>query len=415
MPPRKSRWLFADMNAFFATCEQQEKPELRGKPVGIVPLMADNACVIASSYEAKKLGVPTGSSAREARRVCPSIHLQEANPKMYMDYHRQLEALFKEMLPEPKDLSVDEIACRLNSNERSYSDEVNLARHLKKRIREEIGDYMICSIGLAPNCWLAKVASSMHKPNGLVLLRLDDLPQALLGLNLTDLPGIARRMHRRLAEHGIHTVERLCAAPRHLLRAAWGGVVGERWWYMLRGCEEADYAPLSFFGLSPHNIGHSHVLAPNMRRLEHARQIMMRLTMRAVDRMRRRGFVARGLHIYVELRNELTYATMPWGASSEPRIPAGDHVTWLATVNRLWDRMPSPAPGYRPLHVGMVLTRLLPRAWATQSLFEEDIQREYTSDTIDRMNRRFGQGTVGLLSAYAPQWRAPERIAFGKV
>lgn len=403
------------MNAFFATCEQQEKPELRGKPVGIVPLLANNACVIASSYEAKALGVKTGLLANEARRICPTIHLQEANPKIYLDYHRQLEALFEEMLPDQKALSVDEIACRLAANERSYSDEVNLARRLKKRIRDEIGEYMACSIGLAPNCWLAKVASGMQKPNGLVLLRQEDLPQALCGLRLTDLPGIARRMHKRLAAHGIHTIEHLFQAPRHVLRAAWGGVVGERWWFMLRGCEQADYSPLSFYDQGPQNIGHSHVLAPNMRRREAARQIMMRLTMKAVDRMRRRGYVAQGMEIYVEIRNDQTFASYTWGAKSEPRRPAGDHVTWLATVNRLWGRMPDLAPGFRPLHVSMMLTRLLPRSSATASLFEEDILRERLSDTIDSANRRFGQGAVGLLSAYAPQWRAPERISFGKV
>lgn len=333
LPEHSARWLFADMNAFFATCEQQEKPELRGKPVGIVPLLADNACVIASSYEAKRLGVNTGLLAHEARRICPTIHLQEANPKIYLDYHRQLEVLFEEMLPKPKALSVDEIACRLWANERSYSDEVNLARRLKKRIHDEIGDHMICSVGLAPNCWLAKVCAGMQKPNGLVLLRQEDLPHALAGLKLTDLPGIARRMHKRLAAHGIHTVEHLYQAPRHKLKAAWGGVVGERWWFMLRGYEQADYSPLTFYDQGPQNMGHSHVLGPNMRRLESARQIMMRLTMKAVDRMRRRDYVAQGLHIFLELRNDQTFESVSWGAKSEPRRPAGDHVTWLAAVN----------------------------------------------------------------------------------
>lgn len=415
LPERSARWLFADMNAFFATCEQQEKPELRGKPVGIVPLLADNACVIASSYEAKALGVKTGLLAHEARRICPTIHLQEANPKIYLDYHRQLEVLFEEMFPEPKALSVDEIACRLWANERSYSDEVNLARRLKRRIHDEIGEYMSCSVGLAPNCWLAKVSASLQKPNGLVLMRQEDLPHALASLKLTDLPGIARRMHKRLAAHGIHTVEQLYQAPRHVLKAAWGGVVGERWWFMLRGFEQADYSPLSFYGQGPQNMGHSHVLGPNMRRLESARQIMMRLTMKAVDRMRRRDYMAQGLYINLELRNDQTFASITWGAKSEPRRPSGDHVTWLGTVNQLWDRMPVFAPGFRPLHVSMVLTRLLPRSHVTGSLFEEDRRPERVSDTIDSANRRFGQGSVGLLSAYAPQWRAPERISFGKV
>ena len=90
-------------------------------------------------------------------------------------------------------------------------------------------------------------------------------------------------------------------------------------------------------------------------------------------------------------------------------------MTWLAAVTQLWDRMPAFAPGFRPLHVSMVLTRLLPRSYVTASLFDEDRRPEQLSGTIDSANRRFGQGTVGLLSAYAPQWRAPERISFGKV
>ncbi len=257
------RWLFLDMNLFFASCEQQEQPELRGRPVAVAPVDSDATSCIAASYEAKAYGVKCGTNVGEARRLCPELVVICGNHSVYAEYHRRIIWLLKAMLPDVRKLSVDEMACRLSANERTEGDAVHLARQVKKQMRVHVGDYMFCSIGMAPNIFLSKVASELHKPNGLVVLRNEDIPAMLTNLTLRDFPGIGRKMLERLNAFGIESVADLYAADRSLLRLAWGGVLGERWWFMLRGDQSCDYAGQQ--SAETKSVSHSHVLAPELR------------------------------------------------------------------------------------------------------------------------------------------------------
>ena len=126
-------WLFLDMNAFFASVEQQERPDLRGRPVAVVPVLADTTCCIAASYEAKAFGVKTGTNVAEARRLCPHLHLIEARHGPYRAYHEAIKAVVEDCLPEPRVLSVDEMACRLWANEREVRDAVAMGERIKRR------------------------------------------------------------------------------------------------------------------------------------------------------------------------------------------------------------------------------------------------------------------------------------------
>ena len=166
-------WLFVDMNSFFASVEQDARPELRGRPVGIVPMMADTTCCIAASYEAKSFGVKTGTMVADAKRMCPGLVLVEARHELYVAYHHRIVEAVESCLPVTAVRSVDEMACRLMGRERPLLAAMKLGRQVKARILERVGPMMRSSVGLATNRYLAKVASDMEKPDGLVALTPD--------------------------------------------------------------------------------------------------------------------------------------------------------------------------------------------------------------------------------------------------
>ncbi len=163
-------WLFVDLNSYFASVEQEIRPELRGRPVGIVPMMADTTVCIAASYEAKACGVKTGTVVADAKRMCPGLVLVEARHEIYVDYHHRIVEAVESCLPVTAVLSIDEMACRLMGRERPLLAAMELGRKVKARIRERVGPMLRSSVGLATNRYLAKVASDMEKPDGLVAL-----------------------------------------------------------------------------------------------------------------------------------------------------------------------------------------------------------------------------------------------------
>ncbi len=228
-------WLFVDLNSYFASVEQQDRPELRGKPVGVVPMMADTTCCIAASYEAKAHGVKTGTIVADAKKMCPNIVLVEARHEIYVDYHHRIVEAVESCLPVTAVMSIDEMACRLMGRERPLLAALELGRKVKATIREQVGPMLRSSVGLATSRYLSKVASDMEKPDGLVALTLDMLPEALRRLTLRDLPGIGAKTEKRLNEKGIHTMDDLMRLDCEQAGQLWGSVWGERLWHWLRG------------------------------------------------------------------------------------------------------------------------------------------------------------------------------------
>ena len=163
-------WLFVDLNSYFASVEQEVRPDLRGRPVGVVPMMADTTVCIAASYEAKAFGVKTGTMVGDAKRMCPEIVLVEARHELYVDYHHRVVEAVESCLPVTAVLSIDEMACRLMGRERPLLAAMELGRKVKATIREKVGPMLRSSVGLATNRYLAKVASDMEKPDGLIAL-----------------------------------------------------------------------------------------------------------------------------------------------------------------------------------------------------------------------------------------------------
>lgn len=294
------QWLFLDLNAFFASCEQQENPALRGKPVIVVQTLTDSAVAIAASYAAKGFGIKTGTLMREARRLCPHVVAVQANQRLYTEYHERIRAAVDTCLPVEKVCSIDEMACRLMGTERQVAVARELALKVKRALREQVGECLTCSIGIAPNMFLGKVGSDLQKPDGLTVITQDDLPGILIGLELQDIYGIGRRMEERLHRAGILTVEQLWKATPFQLRRVWGGVNGLLFRQMLHGVDIQP--PSSRFSKS---IGHQHVLEPELRTKKGAPDFAQHLLTKAAERLRRGDYYCRRLGVHLSWTGDL--------------------------------------------------------------------------------------------------------------
>ena len=295
-PPSSIGWLFLDLNSYFASVEQQLQPELRGKPVAVVPLETDATCAIAASYEAKAFGIKTGTPIYEAKKMCPELICVLANHENYVDFHHRIIAEVDRHIPVSDIASIDEMACELDVSQRNPQAAIELGKQIKRGIHENIGQAVSCSIGLAPNRFLAKVATELQKPDGLVVIEPQDIPAKLLNLSFNDIPGIGRAMQHRLSNVGVHTMPQLYALHPKEMRAIWRSVEGERLFYKLRGIEIAKEET------KKRVVGHSHVLAPENRPEPEAKRISQRLLLKAASRVRRLEYYA--THLSVGLRVE---------------------------------------------------------------------------------------------------------------
>ena len=377
------QWLFLDLNAFFASCEQQDTPALRGKPIIIVQTLTDSACAIAASYPAKRLGITTGTLVSEARRICPDVITVQANHRLYTDFHERILKAVDTCLPIEKVLSIDEMACRLMGNERQVPAARELAAKVKSALREQVGECLTCSIGLAPNVFLGKVGSDLQKPDGLVVITHDNLPDILLGLELQEIYGIGARMEERLNRAGIYTVAELWQATPARLRQVWGGINGLLFHQMLHGVDIQP--PSSKFAKS---MGHQHVLDPELRTKEGAQNFSRHLLTKAGERLRRGDYFCRRLGLHLSWLSDLGSW---WNETTfgETR----DTAFLLARLDQLW----ATVTPYKPLSVGVVLLDLVPAAQHQPDLFDAANERRHRlSPVIDRINDRYGRYAVGF-------------------
>jgi DNA polymerase-4 len=220
--------MYIDMNCYFASCEQQRHPELRGKPLGVVTYDSPNAAVIAASKEAKKIGVKGGMRLQEYLALCPDMITISTHPSWYRIIHVDVMAILRSYCDDVIPKSIDEAVLNFNSYRFVYNDLTEVARNIKADIKKKY-DYLTCSIGIAPNSFLAKLGSNRQKTDGLVTITPDNLDEHLAQMKLTDLTGIAANNERRLRLIGINTPLEMRHSSPALLRKAFGGVVGNYW------------------------------------------------------------------------------------------------------------------------------------------------------------------------------------------
>lgn len=391
--------LFVDLNSFFASVEQQLQPDLRGKPVAVVPMLTDSTCCIAASYEAKAFGVKTGTGVGEAKRLCPNLRVVEAHHERYVEFHHRIVAAVESCVPVHSVHSVDEMCCRLMQNECAPERAVEIAGRVKQAIYQQAGECMRCSIGIATNRYLAKVATDMQKPDGLVVIQHHDLPQKLHALQLTDLPGIASRMERQLNQRGIHTVAQLCALNEYDMIRVFHSIVGRYWHRWLRGDDVTDQVT------HRRSIGHQHVLPPALRNDADARAVTVRLLHKAAARARLLGYWAHRLTLSVRHMHQPGW--WRWIKLSGTQ----DTLEMIEALTRLWNQRPR----HQPLCVSITLDHLTAGQCTTQPLFPEQQSRVALCAAMDRLNYKYRRNLVYAGAMHTARGSAPLRIAFSRV
>jgi DNA polymerase IV len=406
--------LFVDFNSFFASVEQYDEPRLRGRPVAVVPVMAPTTCCIAASYEAKSTGIKTGTPVWEALQLCPELVVIQARPARYVQLHHQLMAAIQHCIPHGKPESIDEVPCWLIGRERQRDNAEKIAHTIKQEfIQRGFSPAIRCSIGIAPNKFLAKTASDMQKPDGLTILELNDLPRALHTLELRDLCGIGPNMEYRLNAGGIFTVEQLCNASSKQLRTIWHSLEGERFWMLLRGIDVPERKT------NRSSIGHSHVLNPELRTYEGARSVLFKLLAKAAMRLRHEEFLASALSIRMKFvgtplrfERDLNFAPMCDTPSLLHLLGEQLQAISRAIEKRRWNIRQHP-----PLSVAVTLHGLVQGIEVSKSLLSEKNRSRNISSVLDKVNQRFGNNSVyfGAMQNALSKNAAPMRIPFSKI
>ncbi|MGB4058033.1 MAG: impB/mucB/samB family protein [Alphaproteobacteria bacterium] len=412
-PPDSLRWLYVDFNSYFASVEQQLNPSLRGKPIAILPVETDSTCAIAASYEAKAFGVKTGTPIYEAKKICPGIICVLAQHNRYVEFHELLLDEIGRHIPVNKVCSIDEMACHLMENERPPERAKAIAQSIKSGIAKNVGEHIKCSIGIAPSKYLAKVATDIQKPDGLTVLMPEDLPKQLLNLKLRDLPGIGQNIERRINEAGIHDMRGLMKLqPKHL-RAIWGSLWGEKMWYYLRGFDLPEEET------NRSTIGHSHVLAPEMRAPEQTYMIARRLTMKAAARLRRMEYHADKFSLSLRTENGNRFgleANCP---------PSQDSFIFLNLLEILWQSLLQETRNKRIKKISVLIYGLIQNkdlnvqgdlfAVAAPAAATKQ-KNEKISKTIDQLNQKFGRDTILLgMTSNQDKSSTGTKIAFTRI
>src|SRR6185437_1187132 len=416
---KQVNWLFLDMNSYFASVEQQVQPRLRGKPTAVVTVDADSTVCIAASYEARVFGVSTGTALGEARKKCPDLNVVVARHEIYVEYHEKIKAAVEQnCLHVSKIISIDEMECRLRGRDRQISNAQELARQVKQAIHS-VGEILQCSVGLAPNRFLAKVASNMKKPDGLITLIADQLPQILFSLKPRDLPGIGHNMEQRLLKQGVQTMEQLWQLDIDQMTRLWGGVLGTRFWLKLRGLDFDERESQTT------SISHQHVLPPDLRTREQACAVGKKLLHKAAVRLRQAKLWTSAMVIYVLFSKDqnsrdvdsqgywMHHDRPVWEASL--RFPScQDTMTLVNIFQEAW----KDCPKRRPVMISVALMDLIPENMRNMTLFDEMYGAEKfdrLAQVMDSVNAKYGSTTLYLGGIHKVREAAPPRIAFKSI
>ncbi len=390
-----------DINSCFATIEQQANPLLRGKPVVVAASTKDFGCILASSIEAKKKGVKTGMRVKEGKQIEPRLIVLPTDPNKYRFIHLQLKQLLSTYTPDITPKSIDEFSLNFSSViPASEPESIKIiAQEIKRRIRQEIGEHISVSVGIAPNRFLAKTAAGIHKPDGLDVINQDNIHEVFKKLALTDLCGISFRNALRLNQVGVITAEDFLNASPTQLKAAFKSITATYWYMRLHGME-VDDAPTHKGGLS-----NSYVL-PHPTPPIAAFPIMIKLTHKLTERLRKEGYRAGFLMLALSSAEH-----KHWHSGVRLTEPTHKAKEIIHEFYRLMNQNPFSEIKKITVFCGS----LHPESGLQLNLFEDEEKHQRIDKALDSINHRFGLFTLVPAPMIGTQEYVPDAIAFGKM
>lgn len=375
--------LHADLNSFFASVEQQANPYLRGKPVGIIKSWG-RTCVIAASNEAKRSGVTTGMSLAEIRSVCPGLILVPADFPKYFDVTRRFIKLCRRYSDLVEVFSIDEVFLDISRTAQFFGGPFNLARSIQQALKKTIGGYLGCSIGIAENKLLAKMAGGTAPKQGIALVTAKNKAALLASAPFTEVCGIGYRLSKKLAALGITRLPQILAAPDEVLRP----LVGPYWVKELkriaRGEDNSSLVPLAFLP-DAKSVSRSYTLFKDTRDQAAIRGLIRNLGEEAAAKLRQLGQAGRQLGIAVrgEHYSRAGYIT--------GKIFTDDGREIFDRVYRLFRSWHWP---YAVRFAGVWVSLLTRKNYLSRPLFPAERRREQMIAAVDRINAVYGEHSV---------------------
>jgi DNA polymerase IV len=369
--------LHIDMNAFFASVEQQANPELRGKPIAVVG-GGGRTVITTSSYEARAKGVKTGMAIWEGKRTCPELIIVVGDNRKYTHTSTKINEIFRNYTPEVEAFSIDESWLDVTHSLGIFGSAVNIAYLIKARIRHQFG--ITCSIGIAPNKLLAKLASEMQKPDGLTVIRPEDVARVLERMPIKELCGIGKRMERAINIMSIYTCGELGRCDEARLTRKFG-IIGRRLKEMGQGI---DNAPVVSFGEEDDvkSVGHSSTLERDISDPLEIRRFLLQLSEMVGSRARRYGVSGKTIHLYVRYADFFS----SWGKQTTVKnyVNLSDEIykAALGILNTVELEQPVRL-------LGISLSNLKHQA-EQLPLFEDERKKLFATQAMDRVNERFG-------------------------
>jgi len=379
--------MLLDMNAFFASIEQQCNPYLRGRPIVVCGSRATRTVVVAASYETRPFGVRSGIPLGEALALCPQAIVIEANLPKYLYTARRIQDILLELSPQVEIFSIDEAFLELSPQD----DPITVARTIKARLWESFG--LTCSIGLGPNKLISKLAAGREKPDGLVWIKPAQVPEVLATLPVSELCGIGPRIAQKLQVLGITTAGQLGSFPLTELKAHFGPFWGELLSAMGKGI---DPSPVISCLVPPviKSMGHSYTLPRDTSALPELRAHLLCLALMVGRRLRTDGYAGRTIRLTLRTSNFTTFCRH---RTVQHWLCHGQQI--YRDAWQLFERLPWPGP----LRMIGVAVANLRKGIGQGELFADTHKAQALTRAEDEILDRFGEFTIkpaSLLTLY---------------
>lgn len=390
-----------DLNSCFASVEQQANPLLRGKPLAVVASIAPYGCILAPSIEAKLWGIKTGMTLSEGQSLCPWLIPRLADPPKYREVHGKLSKILDDYSPHVVSKSIDEFALTLPLQ---GTVPCKIAAEIKSHIKSEVGDYLRVSIGVSTNQVLAKLASSLHKPDGFDTIDQSNYSEIYGRVNLQDFCGINRRNEAQLHRVNIFTATQFYEASLQTLKTAFESVLGRYWYTRLRGYELDD---LEF---SRQSFGQSYVL-PRPMNIGQWRPILAKLVAKAARRLRASGYEARGVHLSLRYQDHTS-----WHQGHKQGESLATDSDLLRAALSLYHNSHRVTPKLEERRVKKIVVTCygISRDNGQLSCLVDKLKQKSLTSAQDALNDKWGEYTLNYGSFLGSSGHVRDAIAFGK-
>jgi DNA polymerase-4 len=378
--------LHIDMDAFFISVEQRNNPSLRGKPAAVCGSLS-RSVVTSATYEARPYGIRAGMSTQEAKRRCPKLILVEGNHSKYIETAARIFSILKEYTPLVEVASIDEAYLNITQSLLLFQSPLLIAQSIKDQIREK--EQLTCSIGVAPNKLLAKLGSRLKKPDGLVVIRKEDVEGILKDLPVSKLNGIGPKLTEELNSIGIFTCGQLGKFLVSVLSKRFG-VIGESLHEMGLGLDDSPVVPFDEEE-DAKSISHSVTLEEDTSDPNRLRKVLLQLSERVSRRMRKEGFYGKRIAITVRYSDFFTFSKQK---TLSRWMNSGNEIFQQAF--EIFKSISHPKP-IRLLGVGV---SLLKKEGCQLDLFEKNDKKDNLLKAMDRVNERFGDWTLTWAGLY---------------